>query len=198
MLTTVWEPHSERGCALCKQFRQRGRPRKFSREEAHAMEHLNRTTVQSWGDPKPLCPARFLPPAQGASLTDLQCNRIPDQPVQSSCGKLVCITSHFKTHNSELTCCGTDHHPSSFSPASDLLVKIVSTLIIHCSRCNSTVELKSIKAHTTSGCALAFPLSPSKLTVRQLMSQPADAPPHEGREDINCQENPEHFSPTVA
>ena len=35
----------------------------------------------------------------------------------------------------------------------------------------------SIKAHTTSGCALAFPLSPSKLTVRQLMSQPADAPP---------------------
>ena len=86
MLTTVWEPHSERGCALCKQFQQRGRPRKFSREETHVLQHLNATTAQSWGDPKPFCPARFLHLAQG-----LQCNCIPDRPVQSSCGKLVCF-----------------------------------------------------------------------------------------------------------
>ena len=115
LLTTVWEPHSEKGCALCKQFQQRGRPWKFSREEAHVMEHLNRTTVQSWGDPKPLHPARFFHPAQGASLTDLQCiqcNWIPDRPVQSSCGKLVCykcIASHFRTYNSELTCFFPSH-----------------------------------------------------------------------------------------
>jgi hypothetical protein len=58
-----------------------------------------------------------------------------------------------------------------------VLVRIVSTLIIHSSRRSGTVELKSIKAHTASGCALAFPLSPSKFIVGQLVSQPADTPP---------------------
>ena len=45
MSMTVWEPHAEGVCALCKQFQQRGRPQELSREEADAMEHLNTATV---------------------------------------------------------------------------------------------------------------------------------------------------------
>ena len=132
-----------------------------------ALEYSNSSVM---GDTKPLSPACFLQPVQGISLTDLQCiqcNCIADRPVQISCGKLVsykCITVCFKTPKSEINCRGTDHHSSSFSTASEMLVKILSTFILHCSKCTAAVELRSIRTHMASSCALTFPLSPYHLT----------------------------------
>ena len=64
MLTTVWEPHSERGCALASSF---------SKEVVHG----------NFPERRHMC---------YSALVDLEYNYcIPDRPVQSSCGKLVCF-----------------------------------------------------------------------------------------------------------
>ena len=157
MIVSVWEPHTEQ-CTLCDHFQQRGRPRKCTREHTHTIGNLNVSTIQSWGDPQPLSLSRFLPPGPGISLADLQCivcQCVVDRPVQTSCGKLICckcVAAHLKTPKSQLPCCEITHPPSSFTPAPDVVVKILSTLALHCSSCNSTVELKRMKEHTTSGC----------------------------------------------
>ena len=181
IIVAEWQEHTE-GCTICETFQQRGRPRKSKREEERSIERLNSSTVSSWGDPNPLDTSRFLPPAQGISLRDLQCivcMYVADRPVQTSCGKLVCykcIAKHFRGGQSKPICCSAEHPPTSFLPAPEVLVKVISNLIIHCSSCSNTVELKTMSSHIASGCALTVPPSPSRLTIGQIMSQPADAP----------------------
>ena len=181
MITAEWKEHTD-GCTVCEKFQQRGRPRRCTAEQESIIASLNASTVSTWGDPQPLTTSRFLSPAQGVSLSDLQCTEckcVADRPVQTNCGRLVCyrcIATHFKAHKNSLSCCGAEHPASSFIPAPDVLVKIIANLIIRCSSCNSTVELKTMSAHITSGCTLTVPPSPSRLTISQVMSQPADAP----------------------
>ena len=87
-----------------------------------------------------------------------------------------CMGVHFKAHASNSPCCETSHSPSSFIPAPEVLVKIISALVLRCSTCNSSIELRRIREHTASGCVHTTPPSPSRLTLGQIMSQPADAP----------------------
>ena len=170
---SVWELHTD-DCKLCEEFKRRGRPKKLSKDCRGTIEPLNRSTAPSWGDPQPLTVSRFLPPGQGISIHDL-C--VADRPVQSSCGKLLChkcMRVHFKAHASNFPCCETSHSPSSFIPAPEVLVKIIS--VLRCSTCNSSIELRRTREHTASGCVHTTPPSPSQLTLGQIMSQPADAP----------------------
>ena len=181
----VWQPHSDPHCTICTQFSQRGRPKKTRPATQHmdTLEQLNVSTSQTWSDPEPLNLSRFLQPAQSLSLCDLQCKKcmcVADCPVQTSCGKLLCYTcivAHLHMSDIPYPCCGELHEPSTLSPAGDVAVKIIGSLLLHCSRCTSTVELRKMREHITSNCTVLIPPSPSRLTVRQIMSQPADAPP---------------------
>ena len=108
---------------------------------------------------------------------------VADRPIQTGCGKLMCYTcvaAHLHTEG-PYPCCGkdhqtADHQTASLSPAGDVVVKIIGTLLLRCSDCGSTVELGRMREHRESKCAVVVPPSPSRLTLRQ-MSQPADAPP---------------------
>ena len=181
MVVSVWELHTD-DCKLCEEFKRRGRPKKLGKDCRGTIEQLNRSTAPSWGDPQPLTVSRFLPPGQGISIHDLQCilcKCVADRSVQNSCGKLLChkcMGVHFKAHASNFPCCETSHSPSSFIPAPEVLVKIISVLVLRCSTCNSSIELRRIREHTASGCVHTIPPSPSRLTLGQIMSQPADAP----------------------
>ena len=169
---------------MCELFRLKGWPKKNRplQKNRETLERLDLSTSKSWSDPQPLDPSRFLEPSQGITLSDLQCQKcmcVADRPIQTGCDKLMCYTcvaAHLHTEG-PYPCCGKDHQTASLSPAGDVVVKIIGTLLLRCSDCGSTVELGRMREHRESKCAVVVPPSPSRLTLRQIMSQLADAPP---------------------
>ncbi len=143
----------------------------------------------SWKVSQPLAPSRFLPPASSLSLEDLQCSIcecVVDQPLETPCRKLVrskCIVPHIRS--SELPtvscpCCDQTHDGSSFSPAPDVVTKVLGSLLVQCEKpsCTQVVELRNLRVHINTGCQSETALySPSKLTVAQLLSRPLTSPP---------------------
>ena len=137
----------------------------------------------------PLSLARFLPSSTTLALSTLQCSIcqcIVDRPMEAPCRKLVCaecISKFVRTAdlaNMPCPCCEQLHNieSASFSPASDVIIQILQALLLHCDEpyCSAVVELKNLKEHVTAGCTI-HQVSPSKLTIGQVISRPLQSPP---------------------
>ena len=127
----------------------------------------------------------FFAPAASISLKDLQCpvcRCVVDGLVETVCRKLVCaecMPNHTLTSISCSFCNVT--HENSFTPASDVVLKVLGTLLLQCDQpsCTAVVQLQNLKSHLESGCKWKAPsYSPSKLTVGQLLSRPLQSPPN--------------------
>ena len=174
-----------------------GRPKKDRKNRGRRRESSNlaiadtilRHAPPSWLVSAPLTPSRFLPPATVLSLSDLQCpicDCIVDQPVETPCQKLVCavcIAQHIRSSEGPAIlcpCCDNTHDLSfSFSPAPEVVLKVLGSLLIQCdkSSCTEVVALQNLRAHVNSGCRQTAQYSPSHLTVAQLYSRSLVSPP---------------------
>ena len=135
--------------------------------------------------------ARFLPPSASLSLPDLLCvvcHCIVDCPVETPCRKMVCahcisgLVLEADLSAMQCPCCPESHDITSscFPPASDVVLKVMGALLVHCDNplCSSVVEFKHLKEHVDSGFQKhAATFSPSKLTVEQILSRPLQSPP---------------------
>ena len=97
------------------------------------------------------------------------------------CRKLVCAECMPNHTLTSISCSFCDiSHENSFTPASDVVLKVLGTLLLQCDQpsCTAVVQLQNLKSHLESGCKRKAPsYSPSKLTVGQLLSRPLQSPP---------------------
>lgn len=198
----TWSSHTEKGCEVCdvlSPLNRGGRPKKSSKKRGRPPQESNKgiaNTViknapESWRASEPLSLPRFLPPATNLSLSDFQCALclcIVNQPVETPCRKLICatcISEHVRGANlSDMPCpcCKQSHSitSSSFPPASEVVLKVIEALLLHCDKplCTAVVELKHLRDHVESGCQNTLTTySPSKLTIGQVLSRPLQSPP---------------------
>ena len=190
-----WEGHGN-DCWVCKG--KAGRPKKATKKRGRpkvdsgkgVANTVLKTAPTSWRAVQPLSLSRFLPPASSLSLHDLQCKLcecIVDRPIKTPCNNLVCaecISSLILNAKSCLQCpCCEEHHelsPTRFVPASDVVLKVIGALLICCdkSSCTAVMNLKHLAEHVKSGCeAHIASFSPSKLTMKQIISRPLQSPP---------------------
>ena len=190
-----WESHGT-DCWVCKG--KAGRPKKATKKRGRPKvdsgkgiaNTVLKTAPTSWQAVQPLYLSRFLPPASSLSLHDLQCKLcdcIVDRPVKTPCNNLVCakcISSLVLNAESSLQCpCCEERHdlsPTLFVPASDVVLKVLGALLICCdkSSCTVVMSLKHLAEHVKSGCeAHTTSFSPSKLTMKQILSRPLQSPP---------------------
>jgi hypothetical protein len=115
-----------------KGTKKRGRPKVESGKGI--ANRVLRTAPPSWRAAQPLSLSRFLPPAASLSLHNLQC-KLVDSSFSCPC----CKESH------ELS-------PSMFVAASDVVLKVLGTLLIRCDKpnCSSVMGLKHFKTHYTT------------------------------------------------
>ena len=108
--------------------------------------------------------------------------------MKTPCNTLVCakcIGSLILTSSSSVQCPGCmEHHdvsPTLFVPASDVVLKVLGTLLVHCDEpsCIAVVHLKHLAEHVNSGCKMytAPSFSPSKLTMGQILTRPLQSVP---------------------
>jgi hypothetical protein len=169
-----------------------------------------RTAPPSWRAAQPLSLSRFLPPAASLSLHNLQCKLcecIIDRPVVTPCRSLVCaqcISNHVLTVDSSFSCpcCKESHElsPSMFVAASDVVLKVLGTLLIRCDKpnCSSVMGLKHLAEHVNSGCQTHTQcFSPLKLTTQQILLRLLQSPPTavEQKAAANIVKRPLHTSP---
>ena len=163
----------------------RGRPLSFT-------TRIMRDAPRSMKYSVPLQPSRFLPTTYVA-IEDLQCNIcncIVDQPVETPCRKHVCslcIAHLFRSCDgvASFPCpsCKEVHEisDSSHPSANEMVVKVLGELLLTCDEmsCSDIVALKNLRKQVTSGCKFDTynTFSPSKLTVRQIISRPLTSPP---------------------
>ena len=195
-----WTPHTDGECGVCSLFasqRKGGRPRSEGKNRGRpgidspqqTITEIHQRAPPSWRVSQPLSPSRFLPPGANISLADLlcpTCKCVVDRPVETPCCKLVCamcMVRHIQDQPpGSCPCCDTEHDPSSstIAPASDVVMKVLGTLLIRCDQpsCTEVVELQNLRLHVKCGCKRQMlPYSPSKLTVGQLLACPLEAPP---------------------
>ena len=196
-----WSAHSA-GCEVCtmssplhlgrrkrKAAVKKGRPSTDSRKGV--ANAINRNAPETWKMTESLSLARFLPPSSNLQLSDIQCaicHNVVDRPVTTPCGKLLCgecISSRIRELDAdEMQCpsCSNMHSitPTTFVPASDLILKVLGELLLHCEQpsCSAVVTLKHLREHVESGCkTTSSEFSPSKLTVGQMLSCPLQSLP---------------------
>ena len=172
-----------------KEPAKRGRPRKDSRKGI--ANEINSNAPKSWKMTAPLSLPRFLPPSTNLHLSDFECaicNNIVDRPVMAPCRKLLCgecISNRVRGSDADEMQCPScdDMHlitPTTFIPASDVVLKVLGGLLLHCDKptCSVVVTLEQLRDHVESGCKSTSPaFSPSKLTVGQMMSCPLQSLP---------------------
>ena len=195
-----WQPHdthTDTGtCVQCHHFQEeqaggrpksatknRGRPK--STKSDNPLDELSRSTCSSWNAPQVLTPSSFLLPSTGLQINDVQCpfcSLVVDRPVQAACGQLVCcrcIIEYMQHNDLESFPCCHGGHATLPIPAADMVIKVVGSLLIHCSTCQMAVELRQLRHHFDSGCQTTGDQqqSQSQQTVDQILSRPLDAPP---------------------
>ena len=191
-----WEGHGGE-CWVCKG--KGGRPKKGTKKRGRPRDGSGKaiantvlkTAPPSWRAVLPLSLSRFYPPASSLSLHDLQCKVcecVVDRPVKTPCNNLVCaecISCLVLDVKSSLPCpCCKDCHersPTMFVPASDVVLKVLGALLVRCDKttCTAVLSLQHLAEHIKSGCKVhtASSLSPSKLTMKQILSRPLESPP---------------------
>ena len=70
--------------------------------------------------------------------------------------------------------CDNAGHNTAPTPVTDVLLKVIGTLLLHCSVCRETVQLEQLNNHLKSERSTVP--SPSKLKVGQILCRPTDAP----------------------
>ena len=181
-----WTVHANSDCTVCQHFntlRDGGRPKTSTvrGRPPTAIEPLLSSAHPSFEDCQKLSLERFLPPTHNILLSDLQCRKcacVVDRPVMTACSNLLCCTCAVEMlrHKHPCPACKSNHSAPPIS-AGAVVIKVVSSLLLHCSSCGSIVELQKMKQHLHSNCTHAQPLpSPSKLTLGQMMARPPDAP----------------------
>lgn len=164
-----WESHGgdwesyEGECWVCKGkgVRQKKGTKKRGRPKDDSGKGVANTVLEivptSWKVVLSLSLSRFLPPASFLSLHDLQCkvcSCIVDQPVETLCSNLVCaecISSLLLTVESSLQCpCCKDClevSPTMFVPASEVVLKVLGTLLVRCDKSTCTAVVNHREAY---------------------------------------------------
>ena len=196
----MWCAHSEE-CEVCsmgsalhlggrkkKESDKRGRP---SKEGPKGIANsILCDAPETWKTDDPLSIPRFLPPSTSLLLNDFQCaicNNIVDRPVTTPCRKLVCAecistTIRASDNLDDMQCPSCSNirpiTPTTFTPASDVALKVLGGLLLLCTSCSAIVGLQHLRAHIETGCmSTTTAFSPSKLTVGQMLSRPLQSPP---------------------
>ena len=160
----MWCAHSEE-CEVCsmgsalylggrkkKESDKRGRP---SKEGPKGIANsILCDAPETWKTDDPLSIPRFLPPSTSLHLNDFQCaicNNIVDRPVTTPCRKLVCaecisttIRASDNLDDMQCSSCSNIHPitPTTFTPASDVALKVLGGLLLHCTSCSAIVGLR--------------------------------------------------------
>ena len=181
-----WQPHTVPDCKQCDQFKLEqagGRPKSSSKNRGRPklVESVCKTASPSWKSLQPLSTSQLLTLSSGIQLCDVTCSfcsMVVDRPVQLHCGKLACCMCIEQYTNITFPCCG-EEHTSSPIVAADMIVKVIGSLLLHCSKCQIPVELKHLRQHFDSGCedVRTGHLDQVDQTVPQILSRPHDAPP---------------------
>ena len=175
----TWEPHSDL-CQLCLESPSGGRPKKRKkgrpseddptyqrRKIARRLEELGTSELD------PLPRSLFLDCPYLDDLACHHCNHITSQPVEvATCRHHLC-TSCIKDG---VACpCGSGNtlHVDDLAEPSPVVLKIIGSLLLHCSNnCGEVMELRHLLTHLSSKCENTTVPSPSKISVRQLLDGP--------------------------
>ena len=148
--------------------------------------------------------SRFTPPALPVKLESFlcsQCSHIVDKPVETTCEHIMCQACLLKTlHKTDTPICPTCSKrfgtKSEVNAASPLLRSLLATLVVTCDNegCSASVPLSELRGHllrcTHTQAVISplpsslptpsqptAPLTPSKISLRSVLSTPLDQPP---------------------
>ena len=192
-----WTAHEDGNCWVCRG--KAGRPKKSTKKRGRPKQEsckgianaVLKNAPKSLKALQPLSLARFYQPGPNISLHDLQCTLcdcIVDRPVETPCRQLVCadcisgLVRDADLSTMQCPCCHGCHSITSscFAPAAEVVTKVLGALLVRCDNplCSAVIELKHLAEHVKSGCKdYTATLSPSKLTVQQILSPPLISPP---------------------
>ena len=166
-----------------KETKKRGRPADL---QTTIIDHLETTA------PLSLFPAMDRPEHQ---LTEVSCDLscpicciVLDRPLQLACGNVVCFDCCYKYISSAtsrpITClCCYHHHlePATISAPPSMVLNLLSGLLVTCGRgCGRLVRANLYIKHCESKCVGFYHQevnSPSKMTLRDVLSKPTNLPP---------------------
>ena len=126
--------------------------------------------------------------AVSTDLSCLTCSDVLERPLQLACGDIFCYnccqTWIYSCPTSPTPCpCCHDHHLGRTTIRSSLpvVVSLLSSLLVICSRgCGRLVRADQYIKHVDSKCEGYYHLqvnSPSKITLRDVLSKPTQTPP---------------------
>ena len=116
------------------------------------------------------------------------CTEVYDSPIELPCEQLICASClcTWVQHAETLACpcCYNEHHPLldevEFRPPNSVLLDVLGSLLVACNKgCQTLVKAKDISIHISSGCKGYIEMtqsSPSRTTIRDVLSRPADTP----------------------
>ena len=119
-------------------------------------------------------------PVERHTIECSKCSSILHQPLQLSCGKLVCSRCLVAGVREAKGDCASCHHcnmplePSDILAPPDAIREIISSLPVVCGKCTTAVKRQHIEHHISSGCKL-YIYTPPK-TMRELPGQSPDTP----------------------
>ena len=103
-----------------------------------------------------------LPTGFPFTYTDIQCvvcTRVLVRPLQLPCGKLCCLSCISSKIREAATltpfscpCLQHDVEVSAITPAAQVIVKLLDTLLVTCKRCSQRVPINIHKQHIHNGC----------------------------------------------
>ena len=132
--------------------------------------------------------ANYHPPSPPTHLLCPVCNEVYNSPIELPCEQLICASClcTWVQHAQTLACpcCYNEHHPlldkAEFRPPNSVLLDVLGSLLVACNKgCQTLVKAKDIRVHIESGCKGYIETtqnSPSRTTIRDVLSRPADTP----------------------
>ena len=152
----------------------------------NTLEHLETTVSPS------LFPAHDHPKYETTAVSnDLSCpicSAVLEQPLQLACGNIICYSCCYRwitaTMSSPISCpCCYNHHldTTTIHPPPPMVTNLLSGLLVTCSKgCGRLVRADQYTKHLDTNCTGHYHIqvnSPSKMTLRDVLSKPAIAPP---------------------
>ena len=190
-----WCSHNEGSCSVCQHYQmlqQGGRPKKVKRMPGRPPSISPRYCIDHIRDvaPPPLVPLTeaitVCEHHQHLSLPELMCPICSDIlrcPVELvTCGSVVCAECicSWLHHKGELECpcCYNDHlrEYTAIRQATALLLRLLGSLCVICSRCQSHVHLDVYNDHISSNCTTHYNQVSPETIVEDVINQPLTAP----------------------
>ena len=189
-----WEIHYDNGiCKTCKkieEIKRGGRRKKLSTFSGRPITNKLTTYIRDIAPPSyrpPKCNLQYLMPSSVAAyftLNDLECSLchdVLDRPVHLPCNQTVCseclCTQLAEQRKLECPCCGVVMHDKEhITPASSLIIKVLTNLTVQCEECQQFVKASQLEEHLRSSCqSSTIAVSPTNVSVQDLLSRPSSS-----------------------